>query len=282
MRDHPEGIRSVVLSGPYPPNVDQPAGLAREAGSAFEVLFNACAADPVCRSISPDLRATFENLTTRLATNPVVVNAADSRGRPGVVRFDDNLMPLLLFNALYETDLIPVLPTLIEQFARGESYESIATLVLDRSNAAESFSHGMYLSVHCQDEVALSKAGALTPAERRTDYLRAFARAREIERAQCDAWGVSGSPRRERNAVRSRIPTLIVVGEYDPVTPPAYGRLASETLPNSFLVEVPGMGHDVLTKPCPRLVRNEFLDDPTRRPGSPCLDELGPPRFGSG
>jgi pimeloyl-ACP methyl ester carboxylesterase len=279
VRDHPEGVRSVALSGPEPPRADEPADLAANAEAAFEVLFDACADDTACHENSPDLRATFEQLVEQLEAAPVVVEATDSAGRVGTVRFDGDLLPLLLFNALYESDLIPALPGLLEELARGEGFALVAGLVLDRSSSTEVFSHGMNLSVQCQDEVALSGADPVTPEERAVDYLRAFARTREIERAQCEQWDTGRSPRREARIVRSRVPTLILVGEYDPITPPAYGRLTAETLPGSHVFELAGLGHDATTRDCPRLLRNRFFADPTARPDDPCLDDLGPPPF---
>jgi pimeloyl-ACP methyl ester carboxylesterase len=222
------------------------------------------------------------SVARRLEAEPVVVEVTDSNGQPGTVRFDGDVITLALFGALYQTDLIPLLPGVLDELDRGEGFEEIASLILDHSSFDPSrFSHGMYLSGHCQDEAALSDAGKLTRAERSSDYLQLFARNRAIEQAQCEAWDVGRSPRRERKAVRSAVPTLILVGEYDPTTPPADGRLAAETLSNSYFFELPGIGHDATALECPRLVRNRFLDDPSTSPDHRCLEDLGPPSFES-
>ncbi|MBA2325207.1 MAG: alpha/beta hydrolase [Actinobacteria bacterium] len=71
------------------------------------------------------------------------------------------------------------------------------------------------------------------------------------------------------------------MGKYDPTTPPDDGRLAAKTLPNASFFELPGIGHDATAQECPRLLRQEFLTDPSPAPEHPCLDDLGPPSFES-
>ncbi len=53
----------------------------------------------------------------------------------------------------------------------------------------------------------------------------------------CDIWDIEESADIEAEAVYSNIPTLILTGEYDPVTPPHWGELAAETLSQSYYFE---------------------------------------------
>ncbi len=46
----------------------------------------------------------------------------------------------------------------------------------------------------------------------------------------CQFWGMKPVPAVQKEPVRSSIPTLILQGEFDPVTPPANGMLAAQTL----------------------------------------------------
>lgn len=50
----------------------------------------------------------------------------------------------------------------------------------------------------------------------------------------------------QQEPVTSAIPTLILSGEYDPVTPPASGMLAARTLSKSYYFSFPGVGHVVV------------------------------------
>jgi hypothetical protein len=69
-------------------------------------------------------------------------------------------------------------------------------------------------------------------------------------------------------------------GQYDPVTPPDWGRRAAETLPNSFFFEYPGVGHGASPGTgCPADMMTAFLNDPTTAPDDACIGEMGPPEF---
>ena len=65
------------------------------------------------------------------------------------------------------------------------------------------------------------------------------------------------------------VPTLVVVGELDPATPPSTARLLADGIPDARLVELPGIGHltpNEAPREFNRLVR-EFLDAQDPMPG---------------
>ena len=62
-------------------------------------------------------------------------------------------------------------------------------------------------------------------------------------------------------------------GEYDPVTPPAWGQLVADTLENAYYVEFPGLGHFVFSeRQCARDIVADFLKDPGTEPDSHCVN----------
>jgi pimeloyl-ACP methyl ester carboxylesterase len=75
------------------------------------------------------------------------------------------------------------------------------------------------------------------------------------------------------------VPVLLLSGEYDPVTPPDYARLAAETLDNARLYLFPGIGHATFTQPCPMRIITGFFDDPTAPPDDICVTVMEPPPF---
>jgi pimeloyl-ACP methyl ester carboxylesterase len=66
---------------------------------------------------------------------------------------------------------------------------------------------------------------------------------------------------------------LLMAGEFDPITPPAWGRHAAATLANGYFVEYPGVGHGASAVPgCPREMLVAFVQDPRVRPDDTCLN----------
>ncbi len=76
------------------------------------------------------------------------------------------------------------------------------------------------------------------------------------------------------------IPTLILNGEYDPVTPPNWAEIAAETLSNSYLFIIPAGGHGVMDmSDCTAGIAAQFLTDPLTEPDGSCIDDMPPPQW---
>jgi fermentation-respiration switch protein FrsA (DUF1100 family) len=87
-------------------------------------------------------------------------------------------------------------------------------------------------------------------------------------------------PAVQKEPVRSTIPTLILQGEYDPVTPPANGMMAAQTLSKSYFFLFPGVGHTVSSPyNCPKDVMKAFLENPTEKPDASCISRMPEPFF---
>ena len=92
--------------------------------------------------------------------------------------------------------------------------------------------------------------------------------------ALCNVWNVPANPLTE---VHSNIPTLVLAGTYDPITPPAWAEKAAANITGSKYVVVTGSGHGVWTAgDCPRQLITQFFDDPAA-PGPDCT--AAPPEF---
>ena len=74
----------------------------------------------------------------------------------------------------------------------------------------------------------------------------------------------------------SDVPTLLMAGEFDPITPPAWARHAAETLPNGTVFEYAGVGHGAsIVEGCPRDMLIAFFNDPTTALDDACVAEMG-------
>lgn len=278
MRDHPEGIRSVILDSVYPPAVDGLSTIPPNTERVFSKLFDDCAADPVCRAAFPHLEADFYQLLERANDKPITVTVSHpDSGEQLRLPLDGDDLVWELFLAFYSETEIPYLPLVIEQASQG-NYELLVPLTDTALRTILSGSDGMSNSVNCSEEVPFSSpAEVAAAAEAIPPLLRAFTFTSTFE--ICDLWGAGTVDPIEDEAVYSDIPTLVLAGTYDPITPPSSGRLAAATLSNSFYYEFPGLGHGVTTADCPASIAAAFLNNPAAEPDTSCLDELSGPVF---
>ena len=87
-------------------------------------------------------------------------------------------------------------------------------------------------------------------------------------------------PAAQWQPVTSVIPTLILAGEYDPATPPAYGMLAARTLSKSYFFLFSGTGHGVVGRnSCATSMFLAFLELPTEKLDTTCMSGVGEPFF---
>jgi pimeloyl-ACP methyl ester carboxylesterase len=89
----------------------------------------------------------------------------------------------------------------------------------------------------------------------------------------CKAWNISPAERVEDRPVRSPIPALIFSGEFDPDTPPAWGKLVADWFPNGRFYEIKNTSHGVLFSSRCALTEivPSFLRDPAVQPNDNCL-----------
>lgn len=278
MRRYPQGLRSVVLDAVYPPDVDlyleAPANFER----ALDQLFDACAANEVCRTAHPDLRGVFFGMVERLNATPVLREVEDPyTGETYEAWMNGNTILGLTFQLLYDSRLRYLLPTQIGAASQGDytAFDRTRDSLLRLSSIS---SRGMMFSVQCHEELAFSSLAA---------FQDELARHPEISEMYensilgglayrvCSAWEAGRADESANQPVFSEVPTLVMAGEFDPITPPEWGHHAAETLANSFFYEYPGLGHGAGALPgCPNRMFIAFLEDPLHAPASECIAEM--------
>jgi pimeloyl-ACP methyl ester carboxylesterase len=278
LRDFPQAVRSTVLDSTYPLEVNLYTALAPNAERAFNVLFNACAADPGCNAAYPNLRAAFYNLVNQLNANPLTVSLAVN-GAEYTVSLDGDLLMDVLFGGLYNPNVTASMPRMIYQIQQGE-YSILRNRLLlyfDTSSAL-----GMGTAVQCAEEVPFSSAEDAYRAAQgvQPEIAAFFPKSVQYLFAVCRDWaGIAPDPR-ENQPVTSDIPSLILAGEFDPITPPAWGQMTTAYLSRAYLYEFRGNGHWVTrSSRCALAIALAFWEEPAAAPDSSCLQSQPALRF---
>lgn len=115
LRDHPQNIRSAIIDAVYPPHVtaydEQPLWAVR----AFNVLFDECAADRACNAAFPNLRQVFYDVVDDLNDEPLLIEDEFGEAEFGGYELVDQF-----FQLLYDTSVLPELPSIIYALAEGD------------------------------------------------------------------------------------------------------------------------------------------------------------------
>ena len=280
MRLYPSVIRSVVLDSVYPPQENR-TSLPSSAQRVFNVLFQGCAANTSCATQYPQLDNVFYQLVTTLNANPVhfqTTNAVTGKNYNVVMAGDDFVF--VLFSALYASQLIPALPKMIFQ-VRDKDY-SILSQVYGEVEFDDTFSDGMFYSDECSEDWSfLTQNDINSSMQGVTPQIQpALKSSLQQEYDSCHIWNVQKAPAVQKQAVVSAIPTLVLTDEYDPITPPANGKQAAQTLKHSYYFLFPGLGHGAeYNAPCVNSIISAFDDTPTQQPSGACIATMGEPNF---
>jgi pimeloyl-ACP methyl ester carboxylesterase len=276
IRDYPEGVRSLIIDSVYPPQVGYYSEYARNAHRAYNELFDSCVTDAYCNEQYPNLEKTFYQAVDELNANPVTITYAE-----GDLIIDGGIFMDGIFFALYSRDTIPAVPHAIYEASRGNLsvLKNIYRVTIDPSG----INWPMFYSMQCREEVpfdsyknAFSLATDLPP-QLVDYYVSSFS---SFHFTLCESWQVEPADPIENEPVISDVPTLVLAGQFDPVTPPEWGRRAAESLSNSYFYEFPGWGHGVMrSSTCGLEIGLQFLNDPTTKPDTSCIDEFTGPNF---
>lgn len=273
MRDYPEHLRSVILDGVVPPNLNFIPKVAQNEDRIFRELFRACNDDPACAVDYPNLEGRLLQLVDDLNENPAIIEVIDPETKETVdVYLDGRALLDFFFQTFYLPDMYATFPKIISDLEEGNYF--FVAQILPLFAFDQTFSEGMYLSVICAED------GDFSPADLDTTALLPPVAAYAPEDLQsyldsCALWPVEILPPSVDDAVSSDIPTLLLSGQFDPITPPYFAEKAAESLPNATHVIDPLGSHGVaFNGDCINGIVQDFLDDPYSEPDAGCLQTV--------
>jgi pimeloyl-ACP methyl ester carboxylesterase len=277
LRRHEQHVRSIILDGVSPTDMRIPLFAARDAQRALDKLLDACAADPTCSASYPALGNRIRALLRRLETNPPRVSIVHPRtGVAEAVQIEARVVASILFGALYSPVTASIVPVLVEH-AEQNRFESLFALGLAGGAAAENMSIGMQLSVLCSEDASRF---ADADIERETAGSVFGLYLLRGQRQACAFWPRGQVSPDFYEPVASDVPALVLSGDVDPVTPPAWGDAVVEHLSNARHVSVPATGHGVIGTPCGARLIEEFLDRGSAGDlDVSCVDDVRRPPF---
>jgi pimeloyl-ACP methyl ester carboxylesterase len=259
LRRHEDTVRSLVIDGVAPMEMKLVDVFAEDGERAMGLLLSHCENNEECKKAFPNLRQKLNELILNLKEKPAQVQLKHPRtGEPINVTVHVETLRMTLFTSLYDTLRSALIPLSIERAYEGD-FSVFGALLEYGSGGAEQISHGMQKAVLCNEDLALLDGGA----EDTGSDQRVFSRYHMVSsfKEYCDCFQGAAKPASYFDSVTSEVPTLVLSGELDPVTPPRWGEIASKNLKNSRHVVVPGMGHGVSTNGCVSNMIVEHIED---------------------
>jgi pimeloyl-ACP methyl ester carboxylesterase len=301
MRMFPRGIRSAIIDSGSSTNVLWGLDADRGWVEMLEKIFAGCRANASCNAAYPGIRGKFYRLVRQLNREPLVLTIADYQPEPITLPIDGSTLLLdtmsLIFpgDAWFEETIHLMLELMWFDIHGGleEDYRiGIGTGPTENGHGNDFLAYGKTLSYECQDLIgfvtwrdrvqAARDMPAFTKRYLDRDYDLGTQWVDWRSPAGCRAWRVGVADRVLHEPVHSRIPTLVLAGEYDLGLPAYMVRPMVPTLKNSTYVEMPAASHLQLASytngsGCARAMADAFLTHPHAEVDTSCVDDL--PRF---
>lgn len=280
-RRYPQRTRALIIDGVLPATMALGPQISANAQETLDSIFTRCANDAPCSAAFPQLPADFDRLRAELSRTSRSVTLADPvTGKTDTMDIGYGHLAVAVRLLSYAPETASIIPILIHEAANNDNFLPLASQALRISNQlSESLSYGMHNSVVCTEDVphyrfdAAQMQATLDETYLGNDQLDALI-------AICEHWPAGVMDEDFKNAFESRVPTLLLSGEFDPITPPANAEQVLAQLPNARHLIAPGQGHGVVMRGC---VPNQLLSfvettDP-ETPDAQCVERLGSEPF---
>ncbi len=273
MRENSEGIRSVILDGMFPIEVN---GISDTPWANYETLnqiVKNCANSESCHE--DEFKAVIQDIIARMHNEGMV---AESR------EFIQILLELarepVIINYLLAVDEdISQYASAFEMLQEDQSDAEEAGNEADSDE--ESFYTAMGLSTICAEEYPFLDTTALSDTNSQgwsasTQLAVNGMFHMGFDKASCQAWDVAPANNIETQAVISNLPVLILNGQNDSQTPAAWGALVAKNLPNAQNITNPQGGHGQLLADfsCFDALADAFLTSPNKMFDTSCVSSI--------
>jgi pimeloyl-ACP methyl ester carboxylesterase len=279
LRRYPDQTRSVILDGVVPPGATLATDIALNAQLALEQVFARCLQDTTCNNSYPELAAAFDRVAGRLKAEAVELDISDPMtAKPLHLTLGYDLMAAGIRLLSYRPETIALIPLTINEADKGNYGPLAAQSLLSVSSLNDMLALGMHNAVMCTEDIPFVDLqtvdmAALEHTYLGTDQLNGL-------RKICEIWPRGLADPDIKQPVVSNVPVLLLSGEADPVTPPAYADQVAATLQNSRHLVGPGQGHGMISVGCvSRLVADFTRDGLLDKLDGECVQQMGPSPF---
>ncbi len=278
LRRYPANTRALIIDGVVPPGTALGAPVVENSQQTLDSLFSRCSADSFCQENFGDLNETLEKVRRQLEeTGPIRAHLRHPiTGEPTHQDITYEHLAAVVRFMLYSPETAAIIPVLLDRAATDNDYTPVAAQsILTLEQLSDSLASGMHNSVVCTEDAPKFDLSA----SRRRALDETYLSASMVDTLEqiCEVWPQGYLHEDLLEPVVADTPVLVLSGEFDPITPPAWGEAVLPGLSNSRHLIAPGQGHGVVVRGClPRLAGN-FVDDlDLAAIDASCLDNLAP------
>lgn len=268
---YPNNVRSMVLDGVAPNDLVIGGDFARQLDNALKKQDEYCSKNASCTKVyGSNLSERLRALRVKLDASPVTVQVRDREtNKVKDVSISGEKLASLVQKLAYQPEAMSILPLLIQTAEQGD-YEPLGALMNTAGAESNGIQAGLYMSVTCAEDMPRWKESSEA-----NQYLLGRDVRSEFD-AACKLWPAGKMPADFAKTPILQIPTLMLSGDLDPVTPPSYVDSIVKQFPNGRSLVLKGSGHGSMMRGCTARLVGQFIDrGEAKSIDATCLDSLG-------
>ena len=274
LRRYPESVRTLMLDAVVPPSVSLGPDISRLSQRALDLIFQRCVNDKGCFDAFGDLTEPTMALLNELESNPKTITFEDvATGKLSTMELSRQHLAVTIRLMSYSAQTAAILPSMLHDAIVNENFAPLARQAkLQTRSLGNTLASGMHHAIICTEDAPFvevltdeGKEPATYMGEGVIDSLL----------ASCQNWPPGRIDADFKEPVTSDSPILILSGEADPVTPPAYGNSIIPTLSNARHIINPDQGHMQAPFGCMPVLLAKFVSTADAKSlNLNCLDRL--------
>ncbi len=260
LRRYPDRVRTLILDAVVPPTVPLGPDIAALAQRSLDIIFQRCADSPGCFDAFGNLETATRELLDSLKARPRTITYEDiASGRLTSMEFTWQHLAVTLRLLSYSSQTASILPSMLHEAIANDNFAPLARqAMLQTRSLGDSLATGMHHSVICTEDAPFMSADSDEPPPSTASYMGDSVVPSLL--ATCASWPVGMIDDDFRQAVESAIPALILSGEADPITPPAYGDKVAKSLSRSRHIVNAQQGHMQAPFGCMPILLAQFIN----------------------
>lgn len=257
-RRYPTSIRALVLDGVADISLNLAGSeISKRSQQALEKITKRCKKEQDCIERLGDVKANFEAVRARLKANPIELEFAHPNhgSLVSMTLTEQHLLGAVRLMP-YSTESLALMPLVLSQAHEGNYQPLAAQALLGDETFKQDYAFAMNNSVVCAEDYPFLTAQDLLG---QSDTYLGDMFAQSLA-AMCSVWPKGQVDDDFRAPFESNIPTLLMSGEFDPITPPENAERALQQFSNAAHVVVPNHGHGVVARGCVPQLLSEFIE----------------------
>jgi pimeloyl-ACP methyl ester carboxylesterase len=279
MRRYPDRVRVAILDGVVPPQLALGPTAALDAQAAIDSAFARCDSNDECKRAFPNIATTFATLRASVEKQPFRLSIPDPlSAEPTQAQLGSAELGAAVRLLSYSDETVSTLPLLIQEAQSGQPQGLAAQYLMIKRSLDTQIANGMHFAVVCSEDAPRWDGQPVPQSDVAKTYMgETFMTAM---RAICEQWPRGSVDEEFSKPLTSAIPTLVLSGGNDPVTPARYAELILPGLSKSKHLLLDGQGHGQIAVGCmPRVVADFISSGDVTSLNDACLRAVGPAPF---